>query len=211
MRLSSNNPQAVERGRAMIERQLNQLVRLIDDLLDLSRFTRGKIRLRIETVELSDIFDAAVETSRPLIEAAQHQLTVKTPESPLYFEGDATRLTQVVINLLNNAAKYTEPKGKIILSGEKKNDQVIIRVQDNGIGITPEMIPHIFDIFTQANRTEHQLQGGLGIGLALVRGITQMHGGTAEAHSPGINQGSEFIVRLPISQPLINRFDEADL
>lgn len=211
MRLSSNNPQAVERGRTMIERQLNQLVRLIDDLLDLSRFTRGKIRLRMETVELSDILEAAIETSRPLIEAAQHQLIVNMPKTRIYFEGDATRLTQVVVNLLNNAAKYTEPKGKIVLSGEKKDDQVVIRLQDNGIGIAPEMIPHIFDIFTQANRSEHQLQGGLGIGLALVRGIVQMHGGTAEAHSPGINQGSEFVVRLPVSQPLVDRFDEADL
>jgi PAS domain S-box-containing protein len=211
MRLSSNNPQAVERGRSMIERQLNQLVRLIDDLLDLSRFTRGKIRLRIETVELSDILDTAVETSRPLIEAAQHQLKVKTASEPVYFEGDATRLTQVVVNLLNNAAKYTEPKGKIILSGTKKNDQIVIQVQDNGIGIPADMIPHIFDIFTQDHRAEHQLQGGLGIGLALVRGIVQMHGGTVEAHSPGINQGSDFVVCLPTSQPLVNRFDETDL
>jgi signal transduction histidine kinase len=133
------------------------------------------------------------------------------PPSPVHFEGDSTRLTQVIINLLNNAAKYTEPKGEIIISGAREADQIIIKVLDNGIGLTPEMIPHIFDIFTQANRSEQHVQGGLGIGLALVRGIVQMHGGTVEAHSPGPNQGSEFIVRLPISQPIAQRVEEADL
>jgi PAS domain S-box-containing protein len=210
MRLSANNPQAVEKGRAMIERQLNQLVRLIDDLLDLSRFTRGKIRMQIESVELGAIVEAAVETSRPLLEAAQHQLTIQLPPDPVYFRGDATRLTQVLINLLNNAAKYTEPQGKITIAGERQDGHILLCVRDTGIGISAEMIPHIFDIFTQANRSEQQIQGGLGIGLALVRGIVQMHGGTVSAHSAGVNQGSEFVVRLPAIQPLPSNL-EVDL
>jgi signal transduction histidine kinase len=202
MRLSENSPQAVEKGRAMIERQLNQLIRLIDDLLDLSRFTRGKIRLRVGTIDLQSVIDAAVETSRPHIEAAQHQLTVLVPGEPVHFEGDFTRLTQVVVNLLNNAAKYTNPKGEIILSAEVEEDRLVIKVMDNGIGIPPEMIGHIFDMFNQGKSTENHSQGGLGIGLALVRSIVQLHGGTVIVRSAGPGKGSEFIVRLPISHPV---------
>lgn len=200
MRLAENNPQTVERCRGMIERQLNQIIRLVDDLLDLSRFTRGKITLRMEPVEISAIVEAAVETSRPLIEASQHTLTVLVPTEKVFFKGDSTRLTQVIVNLLNNAAKYTSPKGEIILSASTEQDQIIIKVSDNGMGIPPEMLNDIFQMFSQLPRSEQHGQGGLGIGLALVRGIVDLHLGTIEAKSPGIGKGSEFIVKLPISR-----------
>lgn len=202
MRLSGDNQEAVEKGRAMIERQLNQLIRLIEDLLDLSRLTRGKIRLRLDAVEISEILDDAVETSRPLLEAAQHQLTVIKPPGQVYFEGDGARLTQVIVNLLNNAAKYTDPKGEIIVSAAQEEDQIVLKVLDNGIGIASEILPNIFDIFTQSERTEQHSQGGLGVGLALVRGIVHLHGGAVKAQSPGPGKGSEFIVRLPMARPV---------
>jgi PAS domain S-box-containing protein len=200
MRLAENNPQAVARGRAMIERQLNQLIRLIDDLLDLSRITRGKIPLRLARVELAAILDTAVETSRPLIDGAGHRLTVIVPKERVYFDGDATRITQVVVNLLNNAAKYTPAKGEIVLSASVVADEIVIKVLDNGIGIAPEQLGQIFEIFAQANRADPNAQGGLGIGLALVRGIVQLHGGSVHAHSAGPGKGSEFTVRLPVTQ-----------
>ncbi|MFT3879635.1 MAG: ATP-binding protein [Gemmatales bacterium] len=199
MRLADNNPQTIERCRGMIERQLNQIIRLVDDLLDLSRFTRGKITLRMEPVEISAIIEAAVETSRPLIEAAQHTLTVLVPPEKVYFEGDSTRITQAVVNLLNNAAKYTSPKGEIILSATVEGEQIVIKVSDNGMGIPAEMLQSIFQMFNQLPRSEQHGQGGLGIGLALVKGIIELHHGTIEAKSPGIGKGSEFIVKLPIS------------
>lgn len=211
MRLADNNPQTVERCRGMIERQLNQIIRLVDDLLDLSRFTRGKITLRMEPVEISAIIEAAVEMSRPLIEAAQHTLTVLVPTEKVYFEGDATRITQVVVNLLNNAAKYTSPKGEIILSTTVEGDQIIIKVSDNGMGIPPEMLNDIFQMFSQLPRSEQHVQGGLGIGLALVRGIVELHHGTIEAKSPGIGKGSEFIVKLPISRPTQTTTSSAEI
>lgn len=201
MRLADNNPQTIDRCRSMIERQLNHIIRLVDDLLDLSRFTRGKISLRLEAVEISSIVEAAIETSRPVIEAAQHTLTVLVPPEKVYFEGDATRITQVVVNLLNNAAKYTNPKGEIILSATVEGEQIVIKVSDNGIGIPPDMLNTIFQMFNQLPRSEQHFQSGLGIGLALVRGIIELHHGTIEARSPGIGKGSEFIVRLPISCP----------
>lgn len=200
MRLADNNPQTVERCRGMIERQLNQIIRLVDDLLDLSRFTRGKIKLRIEPIEVSAVVEAAVETSRPLIEAAQHTLTVLVPPEKIFFEGDATRITQVIVNLLNNGAKYTSPKGEIILSATVEGEHIALKVSDNGMGIPPEMLQDIFQMFNQLPRAEQHVQGGLGIGLALVRGIVELHHGTIEAKSPGIGKGSEFIVRLPISR-----------
>jgi PAS domain S-box-containing protein len=199
MRLAENRPETVERCRGMIERQLNQLIRLVDDLLDLSRFTRGKIKLRLEPIELRGIVEAALETSRPLIEAGQHNLTVLIPEEQIFFEGDATRLTQVIVNLLNNAAKYTQPKGEIILSSMVENEHVVMKVSDNGMGIPAEMLASIFQMFNQLDRAEQNAQGGLGIGLALVQGIVSLHQGTVEARSPGAGKGSEFIVRIPLS------------
>ncbi len=197
MRLAGNDPAAVEPGRAMIERQVRQLIRLIDDLLDLSRIAGGKVTLRKERVELDSVVESAVETSQPLLDAAGHTLTVELPPAPVYLEGDPTRLAQVLINLLNNAAKYTDSGGRITLRGGREGNEVVLRVRDNGIGIPRHQLPHIFEMFTQVGRSEERAQGGLGIGLALVRGLVELHGGTIAAYSEGPGKGSEFVVRLP--------------
>jgi PAS domain S-box-containing protein len=182
----------------MVERQVEQLSRLVDDLLDVSRITRGKITLRQEPVEVAAFVDRAVETSRPVIEARRHQLEVVMPPEPLWVRGDPTRLAQVLLNLLNNAAKYTDEGGRVSLTVQHERCQVVLRVRDNGIGIPPEMLPHVFELFTQVDPTLERAQGGLGIGLTLVRQLVMMHGGTVEPHSPGRGQGSEFVVRLPL-------------
>ncbi len=182
----------------MVERQVEQLSRLVDDLLDVSRITRGKIALRQEPVEVPAVVTRAVETSRPLIEARRHQLDVSLPEEPLWVRGDATRLAQVLLNLLNNAAKYTDEGGRVSLHVRREDDEVVFRVRDTGIGIPPEMLPRVFDLFTQVDPTLERTQGGLGIGLTLVRRLVQMHGGTATAQSEGRGRGSEFVVRLPL-------------
>jgi signal transduction histidine kinase/CheY-like chemotaxis protein len=181
----------------VIERQVQQMTRLVDDLLDVSRISRGKIELRKERVELTKVVSNAVEGSRPLIEKWNHELTVTIPPRPIYLEADPIRLAQVVLNLLNNAAKYTEPGGRIWLTAEREAEQVVLRVKDTGIGIPPEMLPRIFEIFTQVDRSLERSQGGLGIGLTLVQNLVEMHGGTIEARSDGPGTGSEFIVRLP--------------
>ncbi len=211
MRLADHNPQTIDRCRGMIERQLNHIIRLVDDLLDLSRFTRGKISLRLEPVEISSMVEAAVETSRPLIDAAQHTLTILVPPEKVYFEGDPTRITQVIVNLLNNAAKYTNPKGEIILSATVEGGQIVIKVSDNGMGIPPDMLNTVFQMFNQLPRSEQHFQGGLGIGLPLVRGIVELHHGTIEARSPGIGKGSEFVVKLPISRPTLTNTSSAEM
>jgi signal transduction histidine kinase len=200
MRLAGDDPVAAEQARDMIERQVQQMVRLVDDLLDISRITRGKVALKTERVGLSSVVADAVETSRPLIEAARHELTVSLPADPIELEADPTRLAQVLSNLLNNAAKYTDPGGRIRLSAGREVGGVTVRVRDTGIGIAPEMLPRIFDLFVQADRSGQRGQGGLGIGLTLVRTLVEMHGGTVEAHSGGPGQGSEFIVRLPLTR-----------
>jgi PAS domain S-box-containing protein len=201
MRLSGNQPEAVERGRAMIERQVKQLVRLIDDLLDLSRFTRGKIRLQTEKVDLANLLEAAVEAARPHMEAAGHRLIVRGPTSPIPFIGDPTRLTQAVVNLLHNAAKYTNPGGEIHLAGDQLGGQIVITVKDNGLGISKDRLKHIFEVFVQDERAEVKSLGGLGIGLALVKSVVSLHGGTVQAVSEGPGTGSEFILRLPPAPP----------
>jgi PAS domain S-box-containing protein len=187
----------VERVRAMMERQIQHLVRLVDDLLDVSRIMRGKIDLRKEPLELSAVVTQAVETAQPAIDAQSHQLTVSLPPEPVRLEGDLVRLAQVLANLLNNAAKYTERGGHIWLSADREGSEVVIHVRDNGIGIAPEMLPRIFDLFVQVDRSIQRSQGGLGIGLTLVRRLVEMHGGTIRARSAGPGKGSEFIVRLP--------------
>jgi PAS domain S-box-containing protein len=181
----------------MIERQVNHMVRLVDDLMEVSRITRGKIELRREPVELAAVVRSAVETSRPLIDAGRHQLAVTIPSDPLIIEGDAVRLTQVIANLLNNAAKYTDDGGQIWLTVRRDGGDVTISVRDTGTGIAANMLPHVFDLFTQAGRATGRSQGGLGIGLTLVKSLVEMHGGTVEAKSKGIGHGSEFVVRLP--------------
>jgi signal transduction histidine kinase/DNA-binding response OmpR family regulator len=183
--------------RDVIDRQVQQLIRLVDDLLDISRITRGKIRLQTEIVELSTVVARAVETSRPLIEARHHELTVLLPPEPLRVDGDPVRLAQVLGNLLNNAAKYTEEGGRIALTVEKDSDEAVLRVRDSGVGIPADMLGSIFDLFTQVDRSLDRSQGGLGIGLTLVHRLVEMHGGRVQAFSAGPNRGSEFVVRLP--------------
>jgi PAS domain S-box-containing protein len=188
-----------ERVREMMERQVHHLVRLVDDLLDVSRVMRGKIELRKEAIELATVVARAVETAQPLIEAQGHELVVTLPPESLPVEADPVRLTQVVGNLLTNAAKYTEANGHIWLTVQREGGEVILRVRDDGIGIAPDMLPHIFELFVQADHASTRSQGGLGIGLTLVKNLVKMHHGTVEARSAGLRKGSEFVVRLPLS------------
>jgi signal transduction histidine kinase len=183
--------------RDMMDRQLVHLVRLIDDLLDVSRVSQGKIELRMETLQVADIIRAAVEASRPLISSAQHALIVDVPSEPHWVEGDLTRLAQVVGNLLNNAAKYTPEGGEIRLAVRREGDTVLIAVSDNGIGIATNMQARIFELFTQLDDRLDRARGGLGIGLALVKQLVTMHGGTVAGESAGLDKGSLFTVRLP--------------
>lgn len=182
----------------LIERQMQQMTRLIDDLLDVSRITRNRIELRRERVDLIKALEVAVETSRPIIDLAGHELTLDLVPQPLYVEADVTRLAQAIANLLNNAAKYTEHRGHISLLAERQGSDAVITVRDDGIGISPEMLPRIFDMFTQVDRSIARSQGGLGIGLTLVKRLIDLHGGTISARSAGPGKGSEFIVRLPL-------------
>ncbi|HYE35113.1 PAS domain S-box protein [Methylocaldum sp.] len=183
--------------RDVIGRQVAQMSHLLDDLLDISRITRGTIVLKKATVELATVVERAVETSLPLIKSRRHKLTVGLPQEPVQVEGDVTRLVQVVANLLNNAAKYTDAGGCIDLTVEIVPNEVLVRVRDNGMGIPGELLPHIFELFTQGSRSLDRSQGGLGLGLALVRRLIEMHGGRVEAQSAGSGRGAEFIVHLP--------------
>jgi signal transduction histidine kinase len=198
MRLAGNKPVVVESGRAMIERQIKQMVRLIDDLLDMARMSRGTIQLKRERVEVSRIVAAVVEGCRPLIDGAGHDLTVSLPAEPVFLDADPTRLTQIILNLLSNAAKYTEPGGRIWLAVALSDAQAIFRIRDTGIGIPPEVLPRIFEMFPHVDRPQDGNQSGLGIGLSLVKTLAELHGGCVEAQSDGPGQGSEFVVRLPL-------------
>ena len=191
----------------VIERQVGQMKHLIDDLLEVSRITSGNVRLRKEPVRVADVVERVLETTQPLIFKRRHQLTVSLPPHPVWLDADATRLEQVLVNLLNNAAKYTDEGGHLWLSVVQEGDAgstaggavAVIKVRDNGMGIAAELLPHVFDLFTQAERAIDRSQGGMGIGLSLVRQLVELHAGTVEAHStPG--QGSEFVVRLPVRQ-----------
>ncbi len=184
-------------ARDVIERQVEQMARLVDDLLDVSRTSRGKVVLRKEVVDLAAVVGRAVETTRPLIEERRHELTVSLPPGPAPLEADPTRLEQVLGNLLNNAAKYTEPGGRVWLTAEREPGGIVIRVGDTGIGMTPDFVARAFDMFSQAEQGRDHAGGGLGIGLSLVRSLVAMHGGTVTARSAGPSQGSEFTVRLP--------------
>jgi len=184
-----------------VERQTWHLARLVDDLLEVSRITRGKVRLRKEPLDLETVVARAVETSRPFIEARKHELSVSPPGEPVRLEADPIRLEQVLINLLNNAAKYTDPGGRIWLTWAREGGEAVVRVRDTGIGIPPEMLSRIFDLFTQVDRSLDRAQGGLGIGLTLVRNLIEMHGGAVSADSAGPGRGSEFVVRLPALPP----------
>ncbi len=199
MRLANCDRLVLEQVRAMMDRQLAHMVRLIDDLLDLSRISNGKIELRKERIELRSAVRDAVETSRPLMEEAGHELTVALPPRPIYVEADRTRLAQVFANLLNNSARYTERGGHVALSVEQYGSDAVVSVRDDGIGIPADLLPRVFDMFTQADRSLERSRGGLGVGLSLVRGLVEMHGGRVEVHSEGRGKGSEFLVRLPVA------------
>jgi PAS domain S-box-containing protein len=182
----------------MLERQTNHLVRLVDDLMEVARVTRGRIELRKEPVDLNELLRSAVETSRPLIEAAQHELTVSVSPEPLTVSADPVRLVQVIANLLNNAAKYTNEGGRISLAARREGDHAVLSVRDSGVGIAADVLPRVFDLFSQGDRTYHRAQGGLGIGLTLVRALVELHDGSVAANSDGLGRGSEFVVRLPL-------------
>ncbi len=201
MRLAGPGAGDLTWTRGVIERQVQLLSRLVDDLLDISRISRAKVQLRRDRVDLASIVAHAVETSRPVIDGRQHTLTVTLPEAPVLLDADPMRLAQVVGNLLGNAAKYTEPGGQITISATLDGPHVVLSVRDNGVGIPPEMLERIFDLFTQVERSVTHAEGGLGIGLTLVKRLVEMHGGTVEARSAGPGQGSDFIVRLPQASP----------
>jgi PAS domain S-box-containing protein len=197
LRLAGTTAAAVE-TRQMMDRQLSHMVRLIDDLLDLSRITNDKLALRKERVLLQDVAKTAVEASRPIIEASRNVLKVSLPDEPVWLVADAARLSQVISNLLTNAAKYTPQGGCIELSAAREGGEARIRVTDTGLGIPPEMLAQVFEMFTQVNRTLDRSQGGLGIGLAIVKRLVELHGGTITAESPGLGAGSTFTVCLPL-------------
>jgi two-component system, chemotaxis family, CheB/CheR fusion protein len=193
---------AADRGQRMtaleiMERQVNQMVRLVDDLLDVARITTGKVEIRHEPIDIATAINDAIETSQPLVGERHERLTILPPPQPVFVSGDRTRLAQVFANLLNNSAKYSEPGQPISIAFGRDGDQVVIRITDAGSGIHPDMIPRVFDMFRQADRTGGRSRGGLGIGLSLVKRIVELHGGTVSARSEGLGLGSEFTVRLP--------------
>jgi signal transduction histidine kinase len=187
--------------KGVIDRNVRQLARLVNDLLDISRITQGKIRVEKEPVKVTDIVEQAVEISRPLIDSRKHELALSVSEDPLWMNGDSTRLAQVIANLLNNAAKYTEPGGRIELRVTCEHDEIVFRLRDSGVGIAPDMLPKIFELFTQIDRSLDRAQGGLGVGLSLVKSVVELHHGTVQAFSEGLGKGSEFVVRLPRLDP----------
>lgn len=210
LRMATPDEEMADEAHTMMERQLAQMVHLIDDLLDLSRISRGKIELRKERLELAKALGQAVETSRPTIEQAGHDLLIDVPSGPISVDADMTRLAQVFCNLLNNAAKYTEPGGQIRLSVRRHGAEAVVSVRDNGVGIPAQMLPFVFEMFTQVDRNLERSQGGLGIGLSIVKRLVEMHGGSIEAKSDGHGRGSEFVVRLPIVMSLVpTQNDEA--
>ncbi|MCY0987689.1 ATP-binding protein [Nannocystis sp. ILAH1] len=186
------------RAYAIIDRQVTHLTRLVDDLLDVSRISRGKTELRQQVVDLAQVAEQAVEMARPALEERRHALALALPQPPLQVQGDPVRLTQVVFNLLGNAAKYTEPGGHIWLTVAREGDEAVVRVRDDGIGMPPELVPRVFDLFAQGERALDRAQGGLGLGLTLVHRLVEMHHGSVSASSPGPGQGSEFAIRLPV-------------
>ena len=198
LRLQGDENMIQQDARRVIERQVGQLTRLVDDLLEVSRITTGRVRLQQDRLDVRSVVERALESVRPLIDRRRHDLSVSLPPQPIWLHADATRMEQVVVNLLNNAAKYTDEGGRISVAVRQEGDEMVLRVRDTGVGIAPELLPHVFDLFTQADRSLDRSQGGLGIGLSLVRHLVDMHRGTVDVHSAGLGQGSEFIVRLPV-------------
>jgi PAS domain S-box-containing protein len=198
LRLKDLSPPDLRWAGEVIERQVRQLSHLVDDLLDVARISSGKISLRMDVVDMRGVISAATEETRPVINARQHELSIELPSGPLLVQGDQARLTQVVANLLGNAAKFTPPKGRISIVVERRQDDVVVRVRDTGVGIAPDMLQRIFDFFMQADSSEQRAEEGLGIGLALVKTLVEMHGGKVAAASAGTGQGSEFTLSLPL-------------
>jgi len=201
IRLHEMEPDRIARSREIIERQIQHMTRLIDDLLDVSRITRGKIELREQSVVLGAVVERAVETARPLIDERGHRLTLDLPVQPVTFIADPARLEQVLANLLNNAAKYTDVGGHIRVTARTERAEIVITVKDDGLGLTPEVCDTVFDLFMQGPQARTRARGGLGIGLTLVRRLVQMHGGSVHARSDGPGRGAEFVVRLPLRLP----------
>jgi signal transduction histidine kinase len=196
IRASNGDPAHVHE---MMERQVNHMVRMVDDLMEVSRITRGQVELRKNRVDLASVVHSAIETSKPLIDSSRHLLEISLADEPLKLEADAVRLTQVFANLLNNASRYTDEGGRIWLSARREGSDALVSIRDNGIGIPSDMLTKVFDLFTQVDRNNSRSQGGLGIGLTLVRSIVDMHGGSIEVKSDGAGRGSEFLVRLPLA------------
>jgi signal transduction histidine kinase/CheY-like chemotaxis protein len=196
----TSDPQTLSKVRAVMERQLRHMVRLVDDLLDVSRIRSGKIVLAIQRLELATAVHSAVELAAPVIDAREHRLTVALPTEPVWLDADPTRLPQLLANLLNNAAKYTPDAGRIELSAERAGSEVIVRVRDNGIGMSATELASVFELFAQARGAEHAVQGGLGVGLSLAKSLAELHGGGLTAYSAGVGRGSEFVVRLPAAR-----------
>jgi CheY-like chemotaxis protein len=213
MALAGDDPTSVGLARDMLQRQVGQLSRIVDDLIDISRIVEKKVNLQKRPVELRDVMEIALETCRSYVEGREHRLNVKLPSSRLWVNGDPARLGQVLINLLNNAARYTDRGGEIWLSAEhvpaeshnphprRAPGYALIRIRDTGIGISAEQLPRVFDAFEHSDDSSQQGRGGLGVGLSIVRSLVQMHGGSVEAHSKGPGKGSEFVVRLPLIEP----------
>lgn len=198
MRVAANDAEAIAKAREMMERQLTHMVRLVDDLLDISRVTTGKVRLKVQRIDLRIAIESAIESTRPAIEAGGHSLIVSMPDRALWLEADPTRISQVVGNLLTNAGKYTPAGGRIEVSVVPKGNRVSISVSDTGIGIPVEMLPKVFDLFIQVGQGIERSQGGLGIGLSLVKKLVELHGGSVVAESEGNGRGSTFTVELPL-------------
>jgi len=198
LRQMKTNDPIIEQAGNIIARQVTVMVRLVDDLLDISRITKGKLRLTKENVELRVVVNHAAETARPLMDARKHDFSVAIPTTPLWVAADPVRLEQVIVNLLNNAAKYTDPGGLVRMTIFQDGDEAVIRVRDNGVGIAPELLPHIFELFTQVDGSLGRSYGGLGIGLALARNLVEMHDGRLQASSSGPGKGCEFTIKLPM-------------
>jgi CheY-like chemotaxis protein len=198
LRQMKTNDPIIEQAGSIIARQVTVMVRLVDDLLDISRITKGKLRLMKESVELRVVVNHAAESARALMDARKHDFSVALPTTPLWVEADPVRLEQVIVNLLNNSAKYTDPGGLVRMTISQDGDEAVIRVRDNGVGIAPELLPHIFELFTQVDGSLGRSYGGLGIGLALARNLVEMHEGRLQASSAGVGRGCEFTIKLPL-------------
>jgi PAS domain S-box-containing protein len=206
-RKPGRTPEQRKQAEEIIERQVTHMSRLLEDLLDVSRITRGTLELKKTRTELTSVIGAAIETARPLLDAKHHSLALNLPTQPVQLEADAVRLAQVFSNLLINAAKYTDPGGRIQLRAVQEPGSVVVSVSDSGIGISAELLPRVFTMFFQSHQALGRAEGGLGVGLSLVRGLVMLHGGSVQARSEGPDKGSEFIVQLPTGAPLAEAFD----